>query len=161
MDTIFRDLGHGGGAVVRQKDLAGSNQRVFKRFRIPIPMRFILISGEDRRLCSRFYSTTLWDLGLRGVSFTTPELALDGIHFFYNSVPMVRNRILMRIQLPDAYGTVTAMGHAVHTQILQDRERRTYLVGIHFIQMNESNGAKFRTFLSDVGKDDLSGKAYP
>lgn len=149
----------GGGLVVDRGDLSGQDQRRFRRFEISIPMRFVLVSGEDRRRSSRFYSTNLWDIGLRGISLVTPVLTLDNIHFFYNSIPTLRNRILMQILLPGKHGTVTALGHAIHSRTLQTSERKAYLVGIHFLQISESHGARLRAFLDEVGKKTLSEEA--
>jgi hypothetical protein len=139
--------------VVHQEGLWGPNQRQFKRFRIPVSVRFVLISGEDRRHSSRFFHTRLWDIGLRGVSFIAPSLTLEGINFFYDTIPTVRNKILMQIQLPEKHGTITALGEAVHSRAVQIIEREAYLVGIHFLQISESHGAKLRAFLNGVGED--------
>lgn len=113
-------------------------------------MRFSLISGEDRRYVSRFYRTTVRDLGLGGVSIVTPVLKLDGIHFFYNSIPTVRNQIMMQIFLPGEDLPLVALGYAAQGRVVRIQERKAYLVGINFLQINPSQGQRLRKFLQGL-----------
>ena len=136
------------------------NTRKFKRYRIPVPMRFNLISGEDRRHFTRFYRTRLLDIGLGGVSVLTPTLRLDGLHFFYDLIPTVRNRIMMQIHLPNQMDPVTALGYAIQGRIVRAKGRRAYMVGIHFLQISEAHGQRLRAFieLAEKKRDVLSAK---
>jgi hypothetical protein len=124
--------------------------RRYKRYRIPLPIRFSLISGEDRRRFTRFFQTKLWDIGLGGLSLITPSLRLDGIHFIYDSVPTVRNQIMMQIQLPTEETPLTALGFAVRAKAVKVNQRQYYLMGIHFLQISESHGARLRSFIERV-----------
>ncbi len=127
--------------------------RRFPRYRVALPMRFSLISGEDRRRVSRFYRTTVRDLGLGGVSIVTPVLKLDGIHFFYNSIPTVRNQIMMQIYLRKEDPPLVALGYAAQGRVVRIKDRKAYLVGINFLQINEVQGKRLRGFLLDLEKD--------
>lgn len=121
--------------------------RKYPRYRVELPMRFSLISGEDRRQVSRFYRTTLRDLGLGGVSIVTPVLRLDSIHLFYNSIPTVRNQIIMQISLPGEEAPLVALGYAAQGRVVRIRGKKAYLVGINFLQINETQGQRLRKFL--------------
>lgn len=124
--------------------------RKYPRYRVSLPMRFSLISGEDRRRVSRFYRTTVRDLGLGGVSIVTPVLKLDGIHLFYNSIPTVRNQIMMQIYLPGENLPLVALGYAAQGRVVRIQDRKAYLVGINFLQINENQGQRLRGFLQSL-----------
>jgi hypothetical protein len=124
--------------------------RKFARYRVSLLMRFSIISGEDRRRISRFYTTKLWDIGLGGVSVLTPILKLDGLHFFYDLIPTVRNQIVMQIHLPDENAPITALGHAIRGQMVRVNGKKAYLVGIHFLQISENHGKRLRAFIETV-----------
>ncbi len=128
----------------------GQDTRKYPRYRVALPMRFSLISGEDRRCVSRFYRTTVRDLGLGGVSIVTPVLKLDGIHLFYNSIPTVRNQIMMQIFLPGEDLPLVALGYAAQGRVVRIQDRKAYLVGINFLQINETQGQKLRRFLEKL-----------
>lgn len=113
-------------------------------------MRFALISGEDRRKVSKFYRTTLWDIGLGGVSIISPVLKLDGIHFFYNVIPTVRNQIMMQICLPGQNDPLVALGYAVQGRVVRIKGKKAYLIGIHFLQINEQQGQRLRNFIQSL-----------
>jgi c-di-GMP-binding flagellar brake protein YcgR len=115
-------------------------------------MRFNLISGEDRRHFTRFYRIRLLDIGLGGVSVVTPTLRLDGLHFFYDLIPTVRNRIMMQIHLPNQMEPVTALGYAIQGRIVRVQGRRAYMVGIHFLQISEAHGERLRAFVDLLEK---------
>lgn len=128
----------------------GGDTRKYPRYRVALPMRFSLINGEDRRRVSRFYRTTVRDLGLGGVSIVTPVLKLDGIHLFYNSIPTVRNQIMMQIFLPGEDLPLVALGYAAQGRVVRIQDRKAYLVGINFLQINETQGQKLRRFLQKL-----------
>jgi c-di-GMP-binding flagellar brake protein YcgR len=122
------------------------------RFRLPLRMRFALISGEDRRKVSKFYRTTLWDISLGGVSIISPVLRLDGIHFFYNAIPTVRNQIMMQIYLPRQNDPLVALGYAVQGRRVRVKGKKAYLIGIHFLQINEQQGQRLRSFIESLSR---------
>lgn len=124
-----------------------TDTRKHPRYRVSLPMRFSLISGEDRRHVSRFYRTRLWDIGLGGVSIVTPILTLDGVHFFYNAIPTVRNQIMMQIYLPGQQAPLVALGYAAQVRAVRIKGKKAYLVGIHFLQVNQQQGLRLREFL--------------
>jgi hypothetical protein len=124
--------------------------RKFVRYRVSLPLRFSIISGEDRRRISRFYTTKLWDIGLGGVSVLTPVLKLDGLHFFYDVIATVRNQIMMQIRLPNEDAPITALGHSIRGQMVKVRGKQAYLVGIHFLQISEEHGKRLRAFIENV-----------
>jgi len=127
-------------------------KRRYRRYRLSLPMRFVVISGENRRRCTRFFRTRTWDIGLGGISFITPRLRLDGLHLFYDLIPTVRNQILIQIHLPDGGTPLTALGYAIRGQIVRVRQRRAYLVGIHFLQVSQAHGHRLRKFLEAVDR---------
>jgi hypothetical protein len=126
-------------------------------------MRFSLISGEDRRRISKFYTTRLWDIGLGGVSILTPRLKLDNIHFFYDAIRTVRNQIMMQISLPGQDAPITALGYAAQGRVVNLKGRQACLVGIHFLQISEAHGERLRVFVETLARSQpqrsLSGVA--
>lgn len=134
------------------------NSRKSSRPRITLPVRFILISGEDRRKTSRFYNTRTWDVSLRGIAFTTPTLKLDGIHFFYDSIPTVRNQILVQIQTPGEKEPITALGYSAQVKRITSKEREVYLVAFHFLQISESHGGRLRDLIESREEHDPQRK---
>lgn len=124
--------------------------RRHRRFRVPLLMRFALVSGEDERRISRFYRIKIRDISLGGVSILSPVLKLDGIHFFYNTIPQVRNRMIMQIYLPKKEPPVTALGYAAQGRIVRVGGKKAFLIGIHFLQINEEQGERLRAFLQGL-----------
>lgn len=136
--------------------------RKYKRFRIPLSMRFLVISGEDKRRFSRFRRIRVWDIGLGGVSILTPVLRIDGLHMFYDLIPTVRNHVMMQIEIPDSGEPITALGQAVQGRVMRIKGRKAYLVGIHFLQISESHGRRLRSYLVQWLKERQgSGKLFP
>jgi hypothetical protein len=125
--------------------LAAEKHRATRRAEVNLPLKYLIISGQDEMQISRSVDGVMEDLSLSGVLFKANSMRIDGLHLSYDESPQVRNKLTLEIDLPRR--KITAIGEVSWYERSFVARDTTYHVGVSFTELNSEDREALKDFL--------------
>ena len=102
--------------IVNFPEYQGPERRKFPRVWKELEFSYVVVSGINRKVCSKTRSAQTEDISLGGLRFKTKELIVDGLHMSFDTTsktskgPPIRNRLVLQFQVPGFSNNIEASG---------------------------------------------------
>lgn len=116
-----------------------------------LPLKYLVVSGEDEMKISRSVDGQVEDLSLSGLVFKTPSMRIDDLHLSYDESPLVRNKLTMEIDLPGGK-KITAIGEVAWYERSLTMSDQIYHVGVNFKEMSPEDRQSLKDYLVSIKK---------
>jgi hypothetical protein len=113
---------------------------------VRLPMRFLVVSGRDHMQVSTSANGNLEDLSISGLVFQTPDIRKDALHLSYDESPLIRNRLILEIDLPGGH-KFTSVGEVSWYERSFVAKDSLYHVGVTFTEISPKDREALRDYL--------------
>ena len=136
---VARNLFHKQGEeIVNFPEYQGPERRQFPRVRKELEFSYVVVSGINRKVCSKTRLAHTEDVSLGGLKFKTKEIIVDGLHMSFDTTSngRIRNSLVLQFQTPDFTNNIEASGEVAWYEVVKAGPEPIYAVGIEFINLN-------------------------
>ena len=137
-DTAYSEGKAVGKKIVNFAGYQGPERRKFPRVRKELEFSYVVVSGKNRKVCSKTRLAQTNDISLGGLRFKTKELIVDGLHISFDTISKgrTRNRLVLQFQLPGFSNNIKVSGEVAWYEVVEAGPEPTYAVGIEFINIS-------------------------
>jgi hypothetical protein len=131
--------------MVNVPEYQGPERRKFPRVKKALKFSYVVVSGIDRKVCSKTRLAQTEDISLGGLRFETKEIIVDGLHMSFDKAsrasegPPIRNRLVLQFQAPGFSDSIEVSGEVAWYEVAEEGPEPTYAVGIEFVNVSPEN----------------------
>lgn len=126
-----------------------SNLRKHKRLTI-LTLRYKIVSGWDKKKASKVVLGVVKNISEDGLCLKTNSLEIDGLNIAYDDTPLVRNKLVIELDLPDLTEPLKLEGEVEWYE--KESRRDFYSVGVSFSKIGDREKNVLKKFIEKVGK---------
>lgn len=126
-----------------------SNHRKHKRLTI-LTLRYKVVSGWDKKKASKVVLGVVKNISEDGLCLRTNSLEIDGLNITYDDTPLVRNKLIIELDLPDMTEPLKLEGEVEWYE--KESKRDFYSVGVSFSRIGDEEKNVLKKFIEKVGK---------
>lgn len=126
-----------------------SNHRKHKRLTI-LTLRYKIVSGWDKKKASKVVLGVVKNISEDGLCLKTNSLEIDGLNIAYDDTPLVRNKLVIELDLPDLTEPLKLEGEVEWYE--KESRRDFYSVGVSFSKIGDREKDVLKKFIEKVGK---------
>jgi len=137
----------------KRKDIKGPFKRP-SRVKPPMPgrLKFLVVSGKDEMKLSRTVDAYMEDINQSGILFRTGSMIIDDLHLSYDESPLLRNRLIIELELPNVERKIKALAEvAWYERSLVSRDE-IYHIGANFKEMSDEDREILKNYLLETKK---------
>ena len=128
-----------------------SNLRKYRRLTI-LTLRYKVVSGWDKKKASKVVLGVVKNISEDGLCLKTNSLEIDGMNITYDDTPLVRNKLVIELDLPDMTEPLKLEGEVEWYE--KESRRDFYSVGISFSRIGDEEKSILKNFVEKFGKYD-------
>ena len=117
-----------------------------------VKVRFLVVSGQDEMKVSRTVEAHPEDITDSGVFFQTNSMVIDELHLSYEKSPVIRNKIIVELELPNQAQRIRALAEVVWYERSLVSQETIFHVGAHFREMSKEDKQILKAFLLETKK---------
>jgi hypothetical protein len=115
-------------------------------------MRFLVVSGKDEMKLSRTVDAYMEDISQTGILFKTNSMVIDDLHLSYDETPLLRNRLIIELELPNVDRKIKALAEVSwYERSLVSRDE-VYHIGASFKEMSDEDREILKNYLLETKK---------
>ncbi len=117
-----------------------------------VKVRFLVVSGKDEMKVSRSIDAYIENITESGILFQTTSMNIDKLHLSYEESPLLRNKLIVEIELPNQAQRIKALAEVAWYERSLVSQEEVFHVGANFKEMSDEDRALIKTFLVQTNK---------